>query len=117
MCITCCCMLFFFFFFQAEDGIRDVAVTGVQTCALPISLNHFILAKSALPNSSSGQATVARRSLGAAVDVQRAPEPSARAARVRNSRRLEGMLSPREGFPDGNEEHISFGRISREASW
>src|SRR2546429_5971022 len=25
------------FFFQAEDGIRDVAVTGVQTCALPIS--------------------------------------------------------------------------------
>src|SRR3989449_7613220 len=28
---------FFFFFFQAEDGIRDVAVTGVQTCALPIS--------------------------------------------------------------------------------
>src|SRR5260370_26225536 len=32
--ITCCC---FFFFFQAEDGIRDSSVTGVQTCALPIS--------------------------------------------------------------------------------
>src|SRR5215475_15043416 len=29
---------FFFFFFQAEDGIRDFHVTGVQTCALPISL-------------------------------------------------------------------------------
>src|SRR5215217_1207292 len=28
---------FFFFFFQAEDGIRDIGVTGVQTCALPIS--------------------------------------------------------------------------------
>src|SRR5437773_8717715 len=28
----------FFFFFQAEDGIRDRDVTGVQTCALPISL-------------------------------------------------------------------------------
>src|SRR5690349_24752605 len=27
-----------FFFFQAEDGIRDLYVTGVQTCALPISL-------------------------------------------------------------------------------
>src|SRR5215204_6642427 len=27
----------FFFFFQAEDGIRDHCVTGVQTCALPIS--------------------------------------------------------------------------------
>src|SRR5258707_2395206 len=30
-----CCS--FFFFFQAEDGIRDIGVTGVQTCALPIS--------------------------------------------------------------------------------
>src|SRR2546421_8824506 len=30
-------MFFFFFFFQAEDGIRDLIVTGVQTCALPIS--------------------------------------------------------------------------------
>src|SRR5438034_10282828 len=29
--------VFFFFFFQAEDGIRDHCVTGVQTCALPIS--------------------------------------------------------------------------------
>src|SRR5205823_8096079 len=28
---------FYFFFFQAEDGIRDKLVTGVQTCALPIS--------------------------------------------------------------------------------
>src|SRR5437867_1994581 len=30
------CCVFFFFFFQAEDGIRDRTVTGVQTCALPI---------------------------------------------------------------------------------
>src|SRR5690606_39959476 len=30
------CMYFLFFFFQAEDGIRDFHVTGVQTCALPI---------------------------------------------------------------------------------
>src|SRR6266567_8145596 len=29
--------IFFFFFFQAEDGIRYLTVTGVQTCALPIS--------------------------------------------------------------------------------
>src|SRR5256884_4346858 len=29
------------FFFQAEDGIRDVAVTGVQTCALPILSGHL----------------------------------------------------------------------------
>src|SRR2546427_2999809 len=31
-----CVFLIFFFFFQAEDGIRDLTVTGVQTCALPI---------------------------------------------------------------------------------
>src|SRR5438128_6531489 len=31
-CVCCC------FFFQAEDGIRDATVTGVQTCALPISV-------------------------------------------------------------------------------
>src|SRR5260370_5356532 len=31
-----CCLVTFFFFFQAEDGIRDSSVTGVQTCALPI---------------------------------------------------------------------------------
>src|SRR5437879_7079539 len=30
--------LLLFFFFQAEDGIRDTSVTGVQTCALPISM-------------------------------------------------------------------------------
>src|SRR3712207_7280854 len=29
-------MYYCFFFFQAEDGIRDIGVTGVQTCALPI---------------------------------------------------------------------------------
>src|SRR2546429_6606004 len=33
-------MCVLYFFFQAEDGIRDVAVTGVQTCALPIYLHY-----------------------------------------------------------------------------
>src|SRR5438093_3216230 len=33
-CISCC------FFFQGEDGIRDLSVTGVQTCALPISCSR-----------------------------------------------------------------------------
>src|SRR6266478_7179228 len=34
------CIFFFFFFFQAEDGIRDLTVTGVQTCALPIFIEE-----------------------------------------------------------------------------
>src|SRR2546427_8951897 len=39
MCRSFICF-FFFFFFQAEDGIRDLTVTGVQTCALPILLGE-----------------------------------------------------------------------------
>src|SRR5438046_9853287 len=35
-------MVVFVFFFQAEDGIRDWSVTGVQTCALPISLWYVV---------------------------------------------------------------------------
>src|SRR5256886_6925532 len=40
------CILFFFF--QAEDGIRDLTVTGVQTCALPIYLRLAFIAVAAL---------------------------------------------------------------------
>src|SRR5437867_3935180 len=36
-------IIFFFFFFQAEDGIRDRTVTGVQTCALPILVSTLVL--------------------------------------------------------------------------
>src|SRR2546423_11750782 len=38
-------LIFFFFFFQAEDGIRDKLVTGVQTCALPISCPRYRTAR------------------------------------------------------------------------
>src|SRR2546430_4169020 len=45
-CNSVVCLISFFFFFQAEDGIRDLTVTGVQTCALPISpLSHRLRAK------------------------------------------------------------------------
>ena len=36
----CFVVVFCFFFFQAEDGIRDIGVTGVQTCALPICVGE-----------------------------------------------------------------------------
>src|SRR3712207_8751132 len=38
----------YYFFFQAEDGIRDIGVTGVQTCALPIFEGEVV---EALPNA------------------------------------------------------------------
>src|SRR5439155_8421833 len=50
ICIVVVYLFFFFFFFQAEDGIRDGHVTGVQTCALPISLGdrHVLIADPAM---------------------------------------------------------------------
>src|SRR5699024_12097998 len=44
-------VMFYFFFFQAEDGIRDRNVTGVQTCALPISLQ----VKNAIDDTQASQ--------------------------------------------------------------
>src|SRR2546429_3524285 len=69
----------FFFFFQAEDGIRDVAVTGVQTCALPISGNLLrerrIKAAAALLDERKVETSGARNSLkmirNAPIGVQR----------------------------------------------
>src|SRR5258707_413036 len=53
-------ILSFVFFFQAEDGIRDIGVTGVQTCALPIFSSPSIYS-----GVASGSWTVAKRCLGA----------------------------------------------------
>src|SRR5256885_8180051 len=62
-------MFLFFFFFQAEDGIRDYKVTGVQTCALPIcvrvprsstelvSVRHRAVWHCSFPIGSPGNAT------------------------------------------------------------
>src|SRR6266487_1879917 len=59
----------FFFFFQAEDGIRDGRVTGVQTCALPISRHGWI--RTVLPRRA--RVGGLRRTLDA-VDTARAHE-------------------------------------------
>src|SRR3712207_9349887 len=50
-----------FFFFQAEDGIRDIGVTGVQTCALPISrpISQSICCTSTCVSASRSAAAVA----------------------------------------------------------
>src|SRR5437879_6825180 len=46
-------MRFYCFFFQAEDGIRDTSVTGVQTCALPISFSSVATAITGLMTTSA----------------------------------------------------------------
>src|SRR6266568_7947491 len=45
---------YFFFFFQAEDGIRDGTVTGVQTCALPISWRNVVCLRSLRGSGGGG---------------------------------------------------------------
>src|SRR2546430_12963134 len=68
-----------YFFFQAEDGIRDLTVTGVQTCALPISPPAFL----AGTGSAGAGVPPARRS--AALD-SRPTAPSGRIADRKSTR-------------------------------
>src|SRR5256885_9430230 len=51
----------YFFFFQAEDGIRDYKVTGVQTCALPISAQRSWRRRGPRPWSPEGHSPSADR--------------------------------------------------------
>src|SRR6266576_4510244 len=62
-------LFIFFFFFQAEDGIRDLYVTGVQTCALPIS-PALVMSASRANVRWSGSRTL-RRSNSAARSEER----------------------------------------------
>src|SRR2546428_12160471 len=68
--------MMFFFFFQAEDGIRDLIVTGVQTCALPIS----ILSTGAVERIGDPGARLSLRK-GADAEIERTVDvPDGRAA-------------------------------------
>src|SRR2546429_2364294 len=91
-----------FFFFQAEDGIRDVAVTGVQTCALPIC-------GAAAPAAARSRPAGSHRGASARETPprlrRRAPAAASgpdRADRVRAARRADSLpSSPAEaGLPD-----------------
>src|SRR2546427_945251 len=64
-------IIVFFFFFQAEDGIRDLTVTGVQTCALPISVSAMAWVERRSRRRPSARSSVCRRRLtvGWVVDI------------------------------------------------
>src|SRR5947209_16550524 len=49
-----------FFFFQAEDGIRDIGVTGVQTCALPICAGNDVVLTAVEDAPSLGGLTLSK---------------------------------------------------------
>src|SRR5207249_6020753 len=69
-------MLYVVFFFQAEDGIRDRNVTGVQTCALPISL--IMLSPSRIVTTRRGSGSRRRNAVAAATSGGETTAPSAR---------------------------------------
>src|SRR5205823_7750943 len=73
----------FFFFFQAEDGIRDKLVTGVQTCALPISSRPARWPRSPASSRCSRTSSSARAS-------SRCGSASARTTRERSEERRVG---------------------------
>src|SRR5207302_5444410 len=92
---------FFFFFFQAEDGIRDFHVTGVQTCALPI----FAAGCDALlyPENFTSVVAALDRAVGARIPTARADEALAH---------YDGALAAWAELPDQGEpglaDHAAF---------
>src|SRR2546430_7500751 len=95
--MTC---LVFFFFFQAEDGIRDLTVTGVQTCALPIC------GKRALDIGCGGgilsEALVAEGALVTGVDPSEKSLAAARAHAARSGLSVDYRLATAENLASCN---------------
>src|SRR2546427_4545737 len=73
-CVFMECLFMFFFFFQAEDGIRDLTVTGVQTCALPISSKDRAGRKSTMSPVQQDIQTLRRGSEELIVEEERSEE-------------------------------------------
>src|SRR5256886_11911286 len=87
--------MFIFFFFQAEDGIRDLTVTGVQTCALPIL---------ALPYDSEEG-----RDMSGAVTALMCGEAYAQSSRIAE------RMGPFAGYEVNREPMLDVIRMHREA--
>src|SRR5690349_2695034 len=91
------------FFFQAEDGIRDLYVTGVQTCALPISLSRLRCTGAAPAPASPAARSRARR----AHDT---------APRARHRRRVQARNGDGEPLLRGRSEERRVGKECRSGS-
>src|SRR2546426_12506369 len=112
----------FFFFFQAEDGIRDYKVTGVQTCALPLALWWAGCFPEWVERGSSGNGmvrayvTFAGRMLALAADLleSSAPEEAALCARAAEARtELHAALAEARVDYIGEDPHSSESRLNR----
>src|SRR5207302_3502711 len=111
---------FFFFFFQAEDGIRDFHVTGVQTCALPIyraTCHRCRRKRSRRRNCRLRRRTGALRGqhrraprLGWCAEAERGDGPARRSEERRVGKEGRGRRAPEEEKKKGRE-------ATRERGW
>src|SRR5262249_57717839 len=102
-----------FFFFQAEDGIRDWSVTGVQTCALPIS---YLTQSFFSPAGTQCEGGEPSGDPGDRGDCGRWPRPALEGARPRSRRAARPRVPtrPRAGFfPD----ETTRGTTGRGCAW
>src|SRR6266496_1279940 len=92
--------MLFFFFFQAEDGIRDLYVTGVQTCALPIWIRGFDDegVRGAFDTDAMPGAT--------APDVIQGARERRAAAHGTRARRIRARRPPQGPAPEDDGEHF-----------
>src|SRR3712207_3059536 len=89
----------FFFFFQAEDGIRDIGVTGVQTCALPIFVEQVHERYGIVPQAVQPAQSVAQQALAEGPALwDRDPD---RCCGIRKVRPLAEALAPFDAWIAG----------------
>src|SRR2546429_9381151 len=98
-----------YFFFQAEDGIRDVAVTGVQTCALPICRRASGADAGPRPAAGTTRFTTPIRSAVAASKIGRAAwrervEISVVAAALKK-KKMKGQGAVSDSYKDRCTQH------------
>src|SRR5437868_8514012 len=101
-----------FFFFQAEDGIRDRNVTGVQTCALPIYRLEL--------QGRGAHRRAARRARGArAARGPAAPRPEARGGRPARRRRCARLQQPvdRKSVVEGKRGELGGGGMLKNKNY
>src|SRR5207244_8458128 len=99
------------FFFQAEDGIRDDLVTGVQTCALPI----YALLK--LPGAAARTAARAKALNGIAVLALNQGDYEAATKLLEECLEIRRELGDRSGIANSRSEERRVGKEGRDRRW
>src|SRR6266498_3464496 len=97
----------FFFFFQAEDGIRDADVTGVQTCALPISWMPPTAGRAAAGLGLPARGAACAPDAAATTEATASAVAAQKAIRGRMTRLMAGNSYLRPAGRDARCPHIS----------